>query len=122
MIGAAFGLGFIIGPAIGGLLTGWGIRAPFYAAAILTLLNWLYGYFVLPESLSRENRRKFELKKALPLEFPAKSEKLSRSCGIDSRVNPGVPGVPMPCRATGVILRHTGSSGHPGPSAFPWLW
>ena len=66
MIGAAFGLGFIIGPAIGGLLTGWGIRAPFYAAAILTLLNWLYGYFVLPESLSVENSRKFEWKRANP--------------------------------------------------------
>jgi len=67
LVGAAFGLGFIIGPAIGGLLTGWGIRAPFYAAAILTLLNWLYGYFVLPESLSKENRRKFEWRKANPL-------------------------------------------------------
>lgn len=67
LVGAAFGLGFIIGPGIGGLLTGWGIRAPFFAAAILTLLNWLYGYFVLPESLSKENRRKFEWKKANPL-------------------------------------------------------
>jgi len=66
LVGAAFGLGFIIGPAIGGLLTGWGIRAPFYAAAILTFLNWLYGYFVLPESLAKENRRKFEWKRALP--------------------------------------------------------
>jgi MFS transporter, DHA1 family, tetracycline resistance protein len=66
MIGAAFGLGFIIGPGIGGLLTGWGIRAPFYAAAVLTLLNWLYGYFVLPESLSKENRRKFEWRRANP--------------------------------------------------------
>jgi MFS transporter, DHA1 family, tetracycline resistance protein len=67
MVGAAFGLGFIIGPAIGGLLTGWGIRAPFYAAAILTLLNWLYGYFILPESLSTEHRRKFEWQRANPL-------------------------------------------------------
>src|ERR1700712_3144364 len=67
MIGAAFGLGFIIGPAIGGLLTSWGIRAPFYAAAVLTLLNWIYGYFVLPESLAKENRRKFEWKRANPL-------------------------------------------------------
>ena len=66
LVGAAFGLGFIIGPAIGGLLTGWGIRAPFYAAAILTFLNWLYGYFVLPESLAKENRRKFDWKRALP--------------------------------------------------------
>jgi DHA1 family tetracycline resistance protein-like MFS transporter len=66
MIGAAFGLGFIIGPALGGLLAGWGIRAPFYAAAGLCLLNALYGYFVLPESLSKENRRKFEWKRANP--------------------------------------------------------
>lgn len=67
LVGAAFGLGFIIGPAIGGLLTGWGIRAPFYAAATLSLLNWLYGYFVLPESLSKENRRRFEWKRANPM-------------------------------------------------------
>lgn len=66
MIGAAFGLGFIIGPALGGLLAGWGVRAPFYAAAVLCLLNALYGYFVLPESLSKENRRKFEWKRANP--------------------------------------------------------
>lgn len=67
MIGAAFGLGFVIGPALGGLLAGLGIRAPFYAAAILCLLNCLYGYFVLPESLSRENRRDFHWKRANPL-------------------------------------------------------
>jgi DHA1 family tetracycline resistance protein-like MFS transporter len=67
MIGAAFGLGFIIGPALGGLLAEWGIRAPFYAAAGLCLLNCLYGYFVLPESLSPENRRAFHWKKANPL-------------------------------------------------------
>jgi len=66
LIGAAFGLGFIIGPALGGLLAGWGIRAPFYAAAGLCLVNALYGYFILPESLSRENRRKFEWKRANP--------------------------------------------------------
>lgn len=66
MIGAAFGLGFIIGPALGGLLAGWGIRAPFYAAAALCLLNFLYGYFVLPESLDKEHRRPFEWKKANP--------------------------------------------------------
>ncbi|MBX2924530.1 MAG: TCR/Tet family MFS transporter [Chitinophagaceae bacterium] len=67
LIGAAFGLGFIIGPVIGGLLGSLGSRVPFIAAAILTLLNWLYGYFVLPESLSRENRRKFEWKRANPM-------------------------------------------------------
>src|SRR5215510_3796732 len=67
MIGAAFGLGFIIGPALGGLIAGWGIRAPFYAAAGLCLLNFLYGYFILPESLDKEHRRPFEWKKANPL-------------------------------------------------------
>lgn len=67
MIGAAFGLGFIIGPVIGGLLGGFGPRVPFIAAAILTLLNWLYGYFVLPESLSKEQRRPFSWKRANPI-------------------------------------------------------
>ena len=66
MIGAAFGLGFIIGPALGGLLAGWGIRAPFYAAAVLCLLNTFYGYFVLPESLSKEHRREFHWERANP--------------------------------------------------------
>ena len=66
LIGAAFGLGFVIGPALGGLLAGWGIRAPFYAAAGLCLVNALYGYFILPESLSKENRRVFEWKRANP--------------------------------------------------------
>ena len=66
MIGAAFGLGFIIGPALGGLLAGWGIRAPFYAAAVLCLVNFLYGYFVLPESLDAAHRRPFDWKKANP--------------------------------------------------------
>jgi DHA1 family tetracycline resistance protein-like MFS transporter len=67
LIGAAFGLGFIIGPGIGGQLTKYGIRFPFYAAAALALLNWLYGFFILPESISKENRRKFEWKRANPL-------------------------------------------------------
>lgn len=66
LIGAAFGLGFVIGPALGGLLAGFGTRAPFYAAAFLCLLNCLYGYFVLPESLSKENRREFYWKRANP--------------------------------------------------------
>jgi len=66
MIGAAFGVGFIIGPAIGGLLGAYGLRAPFWAAAVVTFLNLLYGTFVLPESLSKENRRAFDWKKANP--------------------------------------------------------
>lgn len=66
MIGAAFGLGFIIGPAVGGLLGSFGVRVPFMVAAALCLLNFLYGYFILPESLSVENRRKFEWVRAIP--------------------------------------------------------
>lgn len=66
MIGAMFGLGFIIGPVMGGVLGQFGSRVPFYAAAGLTLLNWLYGYFILPESLDLEHRRKFDWKRANP--------------------------------------------------------
>jgi MFS transporter, DHA1 family, tetracycline resistance protein len=66
MIGAAFGLGFVLGPALGALLAHWGIRAPFYAAAALCLLNCLYGFFLLPESLKKENRRSFEWSRANP--------------------------------------------------------
>lgn len=67
MIGAAFGLGFIIGPVIGGLLGSFGPRVPFMVAAGLSFLNCLYGYFILPESLSLSNRRKFSIKRANPL-------------------------------------------------------
>ncbi len=67
LIGAAFGLGFILGPVMGGLLGQFGSRIPFFAAAGLSLLNTIYGYFVLPESLPIEKRRPFELKRANPL-------------------------------------------------------
>jgi DHA1 family tetracycline resistance protein-like MFS transporter len=67
LVGAAFGLGFIIGPVIGGLFSHWGPRAPFLAAAGLTLLNVLYGYFILPESLLPENRRAFNWSRANPV-------------------------------------------------------
>lgn len=67
MIGAAFGLGFIIGPMLGGFLGKIGPRVPFYAAACLALLNWAYGYFVLPESLDKEHRRPFDWKRANPI-------------------------------------------------------
>ncbi|MEI2747591.1 MAG: TCR/Tet family MFS transporter [Ferruginibacter sp.] len=67
MVGAAFGLGFIIGPVIGGLLGSFGPRVPFMVAAGLSFANWIYGYFVLPESLAKENRRKFQWKRANPL-------------------------------------------------------
>lgn len=67
LIGAAFGMGFIIGPALGGLLGELGSRVPFFAASAITFLNWLYGYFVLPESLPKEKRRPFEWKRANPV-------------------------------------------------------
>ncbi len=67
MIGAAFGLGFIIGPTLGGILGSYGARVPFIASAILTFMNWLYGYFILPESLDEEHRRTFEWKRANPV-------------------------------------------------------
>jgi DHA1 family tetracycline resistance protein-like MFS transporter len=67
MIGVAFGVGFIIGPVIGGILGHYGARLPFIAAGILSLINWLYGYFILPESLKPENRRIFDIKRANPL-------------------------------------------------------
>jgi MFS transporter, DHA1 family, tetracycline resistance protein len=66
LTGAAFGLGFIIGPVIGGLLGQYGSRVPFLAAAALAFINLVYGFFVLPESLAVEHRRKFEWKRANP--------------------------------------------------------
>jgi DHA1 family tetracycline resistance protein-like MFS transporter len=67
LMGAAFGVGFVVGPAIGGLLGGLDPRLPFWVAAGASLLNAAYGYFVLPESLSRERRTGFKLAKANPL-------------------------------------------------------
>ncbi len=66
LIGAAFGLGFIIGPFLGGWLGQYGTRVPFIGAAILTLLNWLFGFFILPESLPEDKRRKFDVAKVNP--------------------------------------------------------
>lgn len=66
MIGAAFGIGFTLGPAIGGILGEIDTRLPFFAAGGLALLNFLYGWFVLPESLKPEDRRPFEWKRANP--------------------------------------------------------
>jgi DHA1 family tetracycline resistance protein-like MFS transporter len=67
MLGAAFGVGFVVGPAVGGLLGHYNLRAPFWAAAVLSLANFLYGVFVLPESLPKERRSKSAWHMANPL-------------------------------------------------------
>ena len=59
MIGAAFGIGFVFGPALGGISSGWHVTAPFWIAALLSTLNMIFGLLILPESLKKENRRPF---------------------------------------------------------------
>ena len=79
IMGAAFGLGFIIGPLIGGVCAQWGVRVPFFVAAGLSFLNFIYGYFILPESLSKEKRREIDWKRINPV---ASIMKLKRYGGV----------------------------------------
>jgi DHA1 family tetracycline resistance protein-like MFS transporter len=67
LLGAAFGLGFVIGPAIGGFLGEWDLRMPFWGAGVLSLINAAYGFLVLPESLAAERRSAFSWKRANPI-------------------------------------------------------
>jgi len=67
LLGAAFGIGFIVGPAVGGLLGGISLRLPFWVAAGLSLTGTAYGFFILPESLPADRRAPFDLRKANPL-------------------------------------------------------
>ncbi len=67
LIGIAFGVGFALGPVLGGLLGEFGPRVPFYGAALLSFVNFILAYFLLPETLSRENRRAFQIARANPL-------------------------------------------------------
>jgi DHA1 family tetracycline resistance protein-like MFS transporter len=67
LLGAMFGLGFILGPVMGGLLGALDLHLPFYVAGSLALLNWLYGFFVLPESLPAERRRAVDWSRANPI-------------------------------------------------------
>lgn len=67
IIGAAFGLGFILGPLTGGWLGSYDLRLPFVGAGVLTLINWLYGLIVLPESLPADRRRTFSFRRANPM-------------------------------------------------------
>ncbi len=82
IIGMAFGLGFILGPAIGGFLGDIYLKLPFFVAAGLALLNALYGYFILPESLGLENRREFDIKRANPLTTLTKLKKYPAVVGL----------------------------------------
>lgn len=66
LIGAAFGIGFVLGPMVGGMLGEYGLRLPFIIAGALALLNALFGYFILPETLPVESRRRFEWRRANP--------------------------------------------------------
>lgn len=66
LLGAAFGIGFILGPMIGGLLAEYGSRAPFFAAAAIAFANMLFGYFVMPESVSEQTKRPFDWRRANP--------------------------------------------------------
>ncbi|MFK7791747.1 MAG: TCR/Tet family MFS transporter [Devosiaceae bacterium] len=67
LVGAAFGVGFIIGPAIGGVLGAIDVRLPFFAASALCIINLLFGLFVLPESLPKSRRRTFDIRRANPV-------------------------------------------------------
>ncbi|OIR05178.1 tetracycline resistance protein, class C [mine drainage metagenome] len=67
LLGAAFGIGFVFGPMVGGLLGSISLRLPFWFAAGCAGLNWMYGFFLLPESLAPENRRAFDWKRANPI-------------------------------------------------------
>src|SRR3984885_10037231 len=67
MLGAAFGLGFVIGPAVGGILGDIDLKMPFWGAAVLSLVNATYGFFVLPESLTAARRSPFSLRRANPI-------------------------------------------------------
>ncbi|HEX4648218.1 MAG TPA: TCR/Tet family MFS transporter [Steroidobacteraceae bacterium] len=84
LVGAAFGIGFIVGPAVGGLLGGFGPRAPFFTAGVFALANATFGYFALPESLPQRLRRPFDWARANPigtllqiLKYPAVSRLLA---------------------------------------------
>lgn len=82
IIGVAFGLGFAVGPMIGGILGEYGTRVPFMAAAGLSLINWLYGLFILPESLPKEKRRNMDLKSVNPLTSLTRLKRYPKLSGL----------------------------------------
>lgn len=84
MVGAAFGIGFIIGPAIGGLLGDFSPRVPFFVASALAGLTFIYGWFAFPETMSEEQKRPFSLRRANPLGALLELRKLRGVLGIAS--------------------------------------
>ena len=82
LVGVAFGLGFIVGPVIGGILGKYDVHYPFIAAAALALLNAIYGYFILPESLATENRRPLDVAKINPFTSIFKLKKYKSVIGL----------------------------------------
>jgi DHA1 family tetracycline resistance protein-like MFS transporter len=82
LIGAAFGVGFIIGPVLGGLLAGVNLRLPFYVAAGLAFVNVLYGLLILPESLPKDRRAPFPIAKANPFSALKKKAQMRSICGL----------------------------------------
>jgi MFS transporter, DHA1 family, tetracycline resistance protein len=84
ILGAVFGLGFVCGPMLGGLLGSYNLRLPYFVSASLSLLNWLYGFFVLPESHPRDQRAAFSIAKANPFSSLAA---LSRLRGVGGLIS-----------------------------------
>ena len=82
LVGAAFGIGFIIGPALGGLLSDFGTRVPFFVASGLAAVTFIYGYFAFPETMPEESRRDFSLRRANPLGALLALRKLPGVLGI----------------------------------------
>ena len=82
MVGAAFGIGFVVGPALGGLLGEFGTRTPFFVAAGITAVTFVYGYFWFPETMSEDKRRPFSIARANPVGAFLSLKKLSGVIGI----------------------------------------
>jgi DHA1 family tetracycline resistance protein-like MFS transporter len=84
LVGAAFGIGFMIGPALGGLLGEYGNRTPFFVASAMAAATFVYGWFAFPETMPEESRRKFSLKRANPIGALLELRKLPGVLGIAS--------------------------------------
>ena len=109
MLGAAFGVGFVLGPALGGLLGHYDLRLPFLVAAAMSLANFAYGYFILPESLTPENRSPFRFAKANPvgsINMLARDPQLLRLGIIGLLLQLARSRRPLMCPSTGSTKRH----------------